>query len=363
LAGERQKVQVFSLRSMASAGALHRAYPHATQQAFLEAHEYAFAYFGGVFGVLRYDNLTSAVKKVLRGYRREETARFIAFRSHWQFQAEFCTPGAPQEKGGVEGEAGYFRRNHWVPIPEAVDFDELNRQLLRSCQADQARMVGSRTQSVGAGMAIEREHLRPLPAEGFALAEESFATVDGKGCVCVRTNWYSTPLSVGIQARVRVLPAHVELWHQGACVARHERCYARRQQILDLEHYLDTLERKPGALAGSRPLARWREEGRWPLSYDQLWASLNERHGKSAGTRLMIELLQVGRRLGYARLTAAIETAVALNCMDAAAVRYLLNQVESPQQSAPALEIGALSRYERPLPDLTAYNQLLTQSP
>jgi transposase len=54
---------------------------------------------------LRYDNLTSAVKKVLRGYRREETTRFIAFRSQWQFQAEFCTPGEPQEKGGVEGEA------------------------------------------------------------------------------------------------------------------------------------------------------------------------------------------------------------------------------------------------------------------
>jgi hypothetical protein len=73
-------------------------------------------------------------------------------------------------------------------------------------------------------------------------------------------------------------------------------------------------------------------------------------------------LLQTGRRLGYARLTAAIETAVALNCMDAAAVRYLLNQVESPKQSLPALEIGALSRYQRPLPDLTPYNQLLMQS-
>jgi transposase len=362
LAGERQKVQVFAVRSMASGGAFHRAYPRATQQAFLEAHEFAFAYFGGVFRVLRYDNLGSAVKKVLRGYRREETARFIAFRSHWQFQAEFCTPNAPQEKGGVEGEAGYFRRNHWVPIPQAMDFDDLNRQLLLSCQSDQTRMIGSRTQSVGAGMAIEREQLLPLQVEGFALAEEDLATVDGKGCVCVRTNWYSTPLSVDSRARVRVLPGHVEVWHQGAVVARHERSYARRQQILDLEHYLDTLERKPGALAGSKPLARWREAGRWPQSYDQLWEALNQRHGKSAGTRLMIELLQAGRRLGYVRLTAAIETAVALNCRDAAAVRYLLNQVESPKPSLPALELGALSRYQRPLPDLTPYNQLLRQS-
>ena len=77
--GEERKTYVFCLRSMASGGAFHRAYPHATQQAFLEAHELAFAYFGGVFRILRYDNLKSAVKKILRGYQREETARFIAF--------------------------------------------------------------------------------------------------------------------------------------------------------------------------------------------------------------------------------------------------------------------------------------------
>ena len=50
LGDERVKLQVFSMRSMASGGAFHRAYRHATQQAFLEAHELAFPYFGGVFG-------------------------------------------------------------------------------------------------------------------------------------------------------------------------------------------------------------------------------------------------------------------------------------------------------------------------
>jgi transposase len=105
------------MRSLASGAAFHRTYLHATQQAFLEAYESTFAYFGGVFRKLRYDNLTSAVKRILRKARREETARFIAFRSHWRFEAEFCTPAEPQEKGGIEGEAGYFRRNHWVPVP------------------------------------------------------------------------------------------------------------------------------------------------------------------------------------------------------------------------------------------------------
>jgi transposase len=98
LGGERVELRVFAMRSMASGAAYHRAYTHATQQAFLEAHELAFGYFSGVFKLLRYDNLKSAVKKILRGYRREETSRFIAFRSHWRFQSEFCNPARGNEK-------------------------------------------------------------------------------------------------------------------------------------------------------------------------------------------------------------------------------------------------------------------------
>ena len=60
--GERVKLYAFSMRSLASGTAFHRAYPCATQQAFLEAHELAFANFEGVLRVLRYDNLSSAVK-------------------------------------------------------------------------------------------------------------------------------------------------------------------------------------------------------------------------------------------------------------------------------------------------------------
>src|SRR5213080_2817767 len=169
------------MRAMASGAAFHRAYRHATQQAFLEAHEHAFAYFGGVFHRLRYDNLASAVRKILRGYRREETVRFLAFRSHWRFAAEFCTPGQGHEKGGVEGEGGYFRRNHWVPVPQARDLDEINVQLREVCRLEEQRRIGERREVVGEGMRVERDHLMPLAAEGLALGEVSFAIVDGKG--------------------------------------------------------------------------------------------------------------------------------------------------------------------------------------
>jgi transposase len=70
----------------------------------------AFGYFGGVFRLLRYDNLRSAVKKTLRGYQRIETDRLIAFRSHWGFRTEFCNPARGHEKGGVEGEVGFYEK-------------------------------------------------------------------------------------------------------------------------------------------------------------------------------------------------------------------------------------------------------------
>ena len=136
LGGEVVKLQFFAMRSMGSGDAFHRAYPHATQQALLEAHEHAFAYFGGVFKTLRYDNMKSVVKKILRGYQRVETDRIIAFRSHWGYQSEYCNPASGNEKGGVEGELGWFRRNLLVPVPEASDLNALNQQVLADCVAN-----------------------------------------------------------------------------------------------------------------------------------------------------------------------------------------------------------------------------------
>ncbi len=108
---------------------LHCAFPHATQQAFLETHERGFAYFSSVFTTLRYDNLRSALKKILRNHQREQTTRFIAFRSHWEFESEFCTPAEGHEKGGVEGEGPHLRPNHMVPMPNVPSWEELDALL------------------------------------------------------------------------------------------------------------------------------------------------------------------------------------------------------------------------------------------
>jgi len=224
---------------------------------------------------------------------------------------------------------------------------------------DEQRRIGERREVVGEGMRVERDYLMPLAAEGFSLGEVSFAIVDGKGCVKVRTNWYSTPSHPGMSVRVHVLPQVVEVWEDDRRVAQHERCYGRQQQILNLEHYLQTLERKPGAFAGSKPLEQWRRAGRWPASYDRFWEALIDRHGKQMGTRQMIELLGLGRQHGYQRLEQAVEGALKMDCKDAAAVRYLITAETLERVHAPLVEVPALARYDRPLPVMDEYDRLV----
>ena len=361
LAGEPTLLQVFSMRSMASGAAFHRAYRRATQQAFLEAHEHGLEYFQGVFRVLRYDNLKAAVKKILRGYQRAETARFIAFRSHWRFQSEFCSPYHAHEKGGIESEASYFRRNHWVPMPKAHNLDELNDQLLAACREDERCQIAGQSRPVGALMIEERAHLLPLAESGFELAEISFPRVDGLGCVRVRTNLYSVPTQPGKTVEVRLYPSHVEVRDEGRCIARHERSCERNRQVLDLEHYLDVLERKPGALAGAKPLLAWRQRGLWPESYDQLLGALIRRHGKQSGTRQMIQVLSLIKSHGHPRVRSAIEEALSLGCFDAAAIRHLVHAADLVRARSDVMELGALSRFERPLPVIADYDGLLGQ--
>jgi transposase len=353
-------LQVFSMRSMYSGAAFHRAYYGATQQAFLEAHEHAFRYFGGVFRLLRYDNLKSAVKKVLRGHQREETERFIAFRSHWRFASEFCTPYEAHEKGGIEGEAGYFRRNHWVPIPKVRDLEEVNARLVAASHDDEPRLIAGRGQPVGAAMVEERAYLLPLAEQGFELAEICFPRVDGLGCVRVRTNLYSVPAQPGRTVEVRLYASHVEVRNEGRVIAFHQRCPQRHQQVLDLEHYLDVLERKPGALAGSKPLAAWRERGLWPDSYDRLLNELIRRHGKPSGTRQMIQVLSLIKQHGHRKVQNAVSEALSMGCSDGAAIRHLLGAAELAHARTAIIELGELSRFERPLPLMNDYDGLLS---
>jgi len=121
------------------------------------------------------------------------------------------------------------------------------------------------------------------------------------------------------------------------------------------------LERKPGALVGSKPLAAWRQRGLWPESYERLLKELIGRHGKQSGTRQMVEVLSLIKHYGHQRVRAAVEEALSVGCSDAAAVRHLAGAASLVHARAALIELGELSRFERPLPVMTDYDGLLGQ--
>jgi transposase len=361
LAGEWTKLWMFVMRLACSGRAFHAAFGTQAQEAFLEGHVRAFERFGGVPGRIRYDNLKPAVVRVLKGRDREEAERFIALRSHYGFASFFCIPGrdGAHEKGGVEGEIGRFRRRHLVPVPRVESLAALNELIAAADVVDDDRFITGRPMRVGKAFALEQPHLLPLPAERFDTARLLQARVDTKARVSVRQNHYSVPARfAGQRMTVRLGATGVEVLDGASVVAAHDRALGRYQQVLVLDHYLEVLIRKPGALPGATALMRAKAAGAFTDSHQRYWDAARQAKGDTAGTRWLIEILLAHRSHPAETLVAAMDRAVASACLDPQVVLIDARRASS-EQVASVIPIGALSKYDRPAPSLTGYDQLL----
>jgi transposase len=365
LAGEPTKVYLFLMRACFSGACFVQAHVRTTQQAFLEAHVAAFQFFGGVFAQVRYDNLNAAVAKVLKGRRRVESDRFIALRSHFLFQSSFTRIGkeGAHEKGGVEGEVGRFRRSHLVPLPDVSALSELNDLLAAACVADLSRTIRGRRQTVGEALAEEMDLLRPLPAERFDTAEHAHPRVDSKALATVRQNRYSLPVSLaGLRVAAQIGASVIVFHHDGREVARHERLQGRFGTSAQLDHYLELLRHKPGALARSLALAQERERGCWPECFDRLWRAIDARVGASEAARQMVDVLLLCRELPAAQVELAARGALAAGAHDGRAVAVLARRTSRPPVAPLADLDERLAATQRAQPQLADYDQLLQQA-
>ena len=362
LGGQLTKVHIFMMRSCHSGASFAQAYLHETQQAFLEAHVEAFTFFGGVFGQIRYDNLGSAVKKVLRGRSRVETERFVGFRSHHMYESFFTLAGleGAHEKGGIEGEIGRFRRRHLVPVPEVQSIGELNHLLRMASIKDLDRHVNHRAETTGEALARERPALRELPEFRFVTYGVSDVRVDAKSLVCVRQNRYSVPCRlIGMRVQIRIHASVVEVYSERRLVAAHTRLGGRHGHTATLDHYLELLAHKPGAFAGSTALAKDRERGMWPKVYNELHAAITARHGPSVAAREMVAVLMLCRDVGPERVERAVRDAVTAGAYDGQAVQVLARRTD--QAHAPILNDLSphLTGVGSPEPSLANYDTLL----
>lgn len=269
----------------------------------------------------------------------------------------------------MEGEIGRFRRNHLAPIVAVETIDELNELIAAAGAAEDAtrrihgrRLEGGVVPTVDEHFALEQPQLAPLPDEGvFDVAVEARCRVDAKARVCYRQAYYSVPARlVGRRGlRVRVDATHLEAFDGGRVVARHQRLAHKHDESLQLDHYLKILLRKPGALAGSTPLAQARAAGTFTVEHETFWTAARHKLGDAAGTRALIEVLLEHRRLPAEVLVAALAAANAAGITNPQVVITEARAAADRRPPAKAVPIGALAAYDRTTPDVASYDALL----
>jgi transposase len=381
--GRAAACHLFAYRLSFSGFAVHRVYASCAQEALLEGHVAAFAVTRGVpWRHIRYDNLTPAVTKVLAGRDRKENARWASFRSWYGFDAFYCEPGeeGAHEKGGVEGEIGRFRRNFLVPVPRVASLAELNARLAEDDLRDARRHIEFRENTVAADFAAEAGLLLPLPGDGFDTGTVLWPKADRFARISVGKCRYSVPARmIGTAVRVRLTANELHVFDGQKAVAVHPRLVASGDEHLLLDHYLEILARKPGALPGSVPLAQARASGSFTAAHEALWEEARRKLGDGGGTRALIEVLLLHRRLPAASVTAGIEAALrAGTCSPdvvavearkhAAGDRAAGGGEPAPRRSRAAVvtlprRTAPLPADGRPVPDVAAYDQLLRTPP
>lgn len=323
------------------------------------------------------------------GRRRTENQRWLLFRSRYGFDAFYCQPGiaGAHEKGGVEGEVGRFRRNRLSPMPEVESLAELNERIRGWEAEDDRRRIADRIRTIGEDFAAEQPLLAPLPVEPFDPGLVLTPRVDRSSLVTVRMVKYSVPVRfIGRKVRVSLRANEVVIFDGRTPVAVHPRIAARGGTSMQLDHYLEVLKIKPGALPASSALAAARAAGTFTSAHEAFWAAARRVNGDSAGTRELIDVLLLHRSMAVAviaGITAALEVGavsadvVALEARrhsgtsGAGSDRHLAAHSVAPERRVvsltqrrladPAALIAGLPADTRPRPNVDAYDELLTR--
>jgi hypothetical protein len=228
--GVDTKCFLFTLRMSFSGRAIHRVYSSQGQEAFFAGHVAAFTELGGVpAGEIRYDNLSSAVRRVCFGRSRIETDRWVLFKSAYGVTSFYCMPGkeGAHEKGGVEGEGGRFRRRRFVPVPKIADISGLagiNDKFAAADRTEDARHIDQRTNTIGGDFSLEAPLLAALPVDEFDIALTTTPRVDRYARITVRQALYSVPARlIGQTVRAKLDAENLVVLHGSTEVARHPR--------------------------------------------------------------------------------------------------------------------------------------------
>jgi len=323
----------------------------------------AFEYFACAPREVWWDNPTTVVTKIFKGRERKPHERYAALASHYAFDPLFCMPASGNEKPYAENRVYDLQRRFATPVPQVADLAELNAYLRACCLKERERIAAGQTETIGQRFERDRAAALPLPAYRFDPCIHQAACVDKYQTVRFDGNRYSVPRPCAFRAAtIKGYVDRIEVVANGTVVARHERCYARDQQVLDPLHYLATLGRRPAALDHSRVYRDWR----LPAEFTELRQALEQRHGPSAGARQYIRVLQLLAQHPVSRVQQAIRQCASPDALHAD--RIIQRTFRLAQRDAgESMSLEGLA-HDDPvqtvqvrMPDLSQFDQLLSQ--
>lgn len=328
------------------------AYPRETQEMVLDAHNRAFAFFGGAPQKMLYDNLKTVVEAVFTGKARRFNSRFLMLANHYLFEPVACTPASGWEKGQVENQVGNIREWLFTPTPRFADYAELNQWLARRCRELAERCHPQQPMTIAEAMASGQPNLRPITMP-FAGYVEHLLRVSSTCMVMVDRNRYSVPAQwAGKVVSVRMSADHIWVVAEEEQIASHIRCFGRDQLICEPWHYVPLLETKPGALRHGKPFVEWE----LPPS---ITAVRNYLLKQPKGDRAFADILLNARDAGLEVLEVACELAQEHGNPNAAMVLNELRRLTAPPVCL-ALEVAdALVLQQEPAANCGRYDSLL----
>lgn len=293
IGGIPQTIKVAHFRLCHSRMFFVAAYPRESQEMVFDAHNKAFAFFQGTCRRGIYDNLKTAVNKILRGKERQFNRKFEQLCSHYLVEPVACTPGAGWEKGQVENQVGNIRKWLFAARPRFASFTELNQWLHDQCISicRKRRHPEDRARTVWEIFEEERTSLIPVSSE-FQGYSETECRVSSTCLVRYDRNHYSVDSKLaGKTATVRASADRIIVVNNGRLVADHPRQFGRDNVVYDPWHYVSVLERKPGALRNGAPFKEWN----LPVGLSRVRARLSRYPG---GDREFVDILLAVQQYG-----------------------------------------------------------------
>jgi hypothetical protein len=219
--------------------------------AFKEAHICFFEHIGGVYQQMVYDNMRVAIASFVGKTEKVPTEGLLQLSRWYGYQWRFCNIAKGNEKGHVERSVEYVRRKVFGFKDSFKTFAEAQDYLLGRLSELNERTGTDQRDSATVKLELERKGLYSHTERMECFAGENYK-VDKYSTICFGTNRYSVPDHlIGKMVFAKIYSQFIKIYDADSVLCHHQRIYERFSWRIDLNHYLVTLHRKPGAVAGS----------------------------------------------------------------------------------------------------------------